>query len=554
MGIDYLEIDGHRIPWLDRYKMVSFLAEADLLHHLHGGHDLWKFWQKLSRMQPHHPVFEEASSGHLQLTRTIPFYSHGDEGRTKRKKGILKRSLRGCLGMGTRHFREHHEQAAQQERMGLNMSNSLSTRFMHLAIPKKYYPTKGSSTLCDTIGLEIGMAYRKLQTQGFQYKGQTWHAACLGIVGDNPFLAKCGHLRRSFTRVARRTGEDAPSGICWLCQAGKPNVPFEDLNMNAKWTNTCFLEDPWSHMPPILVGLEYPADPRAAGMFHPDIWHNFHGGIGKHMVCSTVAELLPSMMGTSVDSNMQTITKALDSWRKKSKMTLHYGRVEKETFGIETGLKACPSGGWSKFGDTRVLLSFLEVFLADRTEYVPNELTEEMLRGIRAANGSFRILYRSGFFLTASEASTAGRMGVTFLRSYALLAHATLKEGRNRYPLVPKIHYCHHAWRSLVLCAEDQRWPWVPSPLGTSVQLDEDFIGKVGRWSRRVGEQMVMKRTMQRYLIAAHLTISEAEKEAHAEFLAVVGASRATQSEHQTSSGNERLQLSKPDAFSGRLD
>ena len=193
-------------------------------------------------------------------------------------------------------------------------------------------------------------------------------------------------------------------------------------------------------------------------------------------------------------------------------MTLHYGRVEKETFGIETGLKACPSGGWSKFGDTRVLLSFLEAFLADRTEYVPNELTEEMLPGIRAANGSFRILYRSGFFLTASEASTAGRMGVTFLRSYALLAHATLKEGRNRYPLVPKIHYCHHAWRSLVLCAEDQRWPWVPSPLGTSVQLDEDCIGKVARWSRRVGEQMVMKRTMQRYLIAAHLTISEAEK------------------------------------------
>ena len=173
------------------------------------------------------------------------------------------------------------------------------------------------------------------------------------------------------------------------------------------------------------------------------------------------------------------------------------------------GLKVCPSGGWSKFGDTRVLLSFLEAFLADRKEYVPNELTEEMLRGIRAANESFRILYRSGFFLTASEASAAGRMGITFLRSYAILADATLKAGRNRYPLVPKIHYCHHAWRSLLLCAEESRWPWVPSPLGTSVQLDEDFIGRVARWSRRVGEQLVMKRTIQRYLVASHLTISE---------------------------------------------
>ena len=59
VGIDYLDIDGHCIPWLDPFKMVSYLADADLLHHLHGGHDLGKFWQKLTRTQPHHPVFEE---------------------------------------------------------------------------------------------------------------------------------------------------------------------------------------------------------------------------------------------------------------------------------------------------------------------------------------------------------------------------------------------------------------------------------------------------------------------------------------------------------------
>ena len=63
-----------------------------------------------------------------------------------------------------------------------------------------------------------------------------------------------------------------------------------------------------------------------------------------------------------------------------------------------------------------------------------------------------------------------------------------------------------------MISAEVNRWPWIPNPLGTSVQLDEDFIGRVARWSRRVGEQLVMKRTVQRYLVAAHLTLSESSK------------------------------------------
>ena len=193
-----------------------------------------------------------------------------------------------------------------------------------------------------------------------------------------------------------------------------------------------FREDPWTQMPPILVGLEYPPDPRAAAMLHPDIWHNFHGGIGKHMVCSSVAELLRDMVGPSIDSKIQTITLAFDAWRRKSRMTLHYGRVEKETFGLETGLRVCPSGGLEQvFGHSRALELFGGVFTA-RTDYVPNDLTEEMLRGIKSVNESFRILYRSGFWLTAREASDAGRMEMAFLRSYALLADATLKAQRNR--------------------------------------------------------------------------------------------------------------------------
>ena len=38
--------------------------------------------------------------------------------------------------------------------------------------------------------------------------------------------------------------------------------------------------------------------------------------------------------------------------------------------------------------------------------------------------------------------------------------------------MIPKIHYVHHAWVELV--SRSRSLQWVPSPLGFSVQLDEE--------------------------------------------------------------------------------
>ena len=80
-----------------------------------------------------------------------------------------------------------------------------------------------------------------------------------------------------------------------------------------------------------------------------------------------------------------------------------------------------------------------------------------------------------------------------------LWAQASLLQNRLRFPLMPKIHYLHHGFRDMLVLSRQH--PWVPNMLHSSVQLDEDMVGRVARLSRRVGSHLLMRRTLQRYLI-----------------------------------------------------
>ena len=494
------------IPWLDPYKMVLHLAEIGKLEHLGLGQDLLQFWQRFAKTDPHHWIFNEASKGTLNLARTLPFYSHGDEGRGKRKRAVLLWSMRGCVGEGTELFRDTHQIDERSLRMGLNMGGSWTSRFLHCAVPKSVYG-KVSQPVWDDLGFRIASAYRRLQEEGFLVEGRQYHAVCLGLTGDNPFLAKIAHLVRSFGRVPKKNGDASENGVCWRCLAGTPNIPFENMNMHPEWSHTIDEVLPWHELPPFLRGLQIPPDDPAAPSFLKfDLWHNWHGGLGKHMVASTIAELLPNISGTSMEKRMYVIQDAFQGWRQLSKQRLHAGILDLELFGLEGSMQQCPVGSWSKFNDTRVLLAFLEWFLKENRHFEHTDITEEALVGIQAANTCFRTLYASGYWMTRGEAVLAARAGMTSLGSYARLAHMALTAKRSRWPLVPKAHYIHHSMRDLLLSSRKHEWS--ENPLSASVQLDEDFVGHVSRLHRRVGSYLIMQRSLQRYKVSAwlHLT------------------------------------------------
>ena len=170
-----------------------------------------------------------------------------------------------------------------------------------------------------------------------------------------------------------------------------------------------------------------------------DIWHNWHGGLGKHLVASSVAELLPNMEFASAEAKMPFLNNEYLAWRKTSMLRLHAGQLDLELFGLDTGMQGCPTGSWSKFNDTRILLAFLEWFLGRRWHFVPTEITEEALRAISSSNKCFRILYSSGWWLTPEQAKSAGHAGLSALASHARLAHMTLQELRARFPWSPRL-------------------------------------------------------------------------------------------------------------------
>ena len=452
--------------------------------------------------EPDHPILQTS----LPFTRVIPFLCHGDEGRTKKKKGLMLWSMHGIVGTGTQLFKEKPVDY-QIASMGLNLDNSLTSRFLHAAIPNKLY--KDNEALWHDLANCVGHSYYRLQTEGFQHNGKTWYACCVGLTGDSPFLSKAACLERSFARVIKKPRDEnctrkrkEPAGICFLCLAGQPQFPFEDLGKNPKWLKSLHIAPkPWKTHPRFLQAL---GESRPHFLKY-DIWHNFHGGLGKTFVASCVAELVPRIFdGNNIDEKLSVLQTHYDTWKRQGlKLKLHYHKIDRDTFGL-TSLQVWPVAAWNKFNDTRVFMSWLQDLL-ETDLFAQNDITQNMLLATAAANRCFSRLFRAGLWLGREEARAAGSDGLLFLHQYAVLAQQALLAQRPRFSMIPKSHFMHHPFLDLYLRSEQQEWTL--SPLAHSVQIDEDLVGKVSRLSRRVGSVKQMERTIDRYRAAARLAV-----------------------------------------------
>ena len=97
-----------------------------------------------------------------------------------------------------------------------------------------------------------------------------------------------------------------------------------------------------------------------------------------------------------------------------------------------------------------------------------------------------------------------------FVQEYGRCARLSYRDGRNRFALVPKLHMVHHAGFRLVM--EAGLSDWVVSPLARSVQLEEDFIGKPSRLSRRVNAgRLVHVRLLERSLICSMYAVEASD-------------------------------------------
>ena len=126
-----------------------------------------------------------------------------------------------------------------------------------------------------------------------------------------------------------------------------------------------------------------------------------------------------------------------------------------------------------------------------------------------AMNKALSFMYTSGFWLHRTYGMSVAKQMQCFLCVYQRCAHAMFVANKNRFSLVPKTHYMAHI--ALEMRRQAETHEWILNPLSRSVQVQEDFIGRPSRVSRRVDIRRVHRTVMLRCLILSEQALQKSD-------------------------------------------
>ncbi|CAE7266410.1 unnamed protein product [Symbiodinium sp. CCMP2592] len=287
-----VDSENYTVPYLAPKDMLSYLLSynADLVLGGYAASDpaanrgLALFWGRYRDMHPSHAVFGAPAE---RLRWTIPISLHGDGGRTQKKRlggtfGKLQPleviSLEPTLGIGRVEPKPCTcaEPVLQIGQQCNGKFHSYLTRFLVVAYPKKQWPEELLSDIFKLLSNQL----RELFENGLLVNGRRFYFGILGMKADFEFQCAClrdAGLNRSYEHVGR--AKDI--AVCIECEAGFPEIPFEDANRNAAWTKTIGKSAPWERLPsfaqmPFDNWHSFPS--RAPQFFRRDPFHVFRLG------------------------------------------------------------------------------------------------------------------------------------------------------------------------------------------------------------------------------------------------------------------------------------
>ena len=470
---------------------------------------LAEFWRLYKLAHPGHEIWETMDRQSVDLTRCCPILLHGDEGRGRKKAPFLICAYHSFIGKGTI-LSNAVRKKRPYLRMRLNYSGSTWThRFITAVLPKM---VRDEVAFKDIVQYMTADCLSMTNEGVVSCHGEKFWMATLQVVGDWAFLAKAGNLSRSYSNCEKRPrgAKSVPKGICHWCLAGQDGIPFEDFRKAPTWKTTMFLPDdvPFSRPPRFL---QLPHDPCwPAGFFTYDIWHAYHLGLGKTFLASVFAIASDCIPRGAINERFSELTAEFLQWCDDKKRAAWVTSITKESCGWPNR-SAYPNGQWSKGHITTMFHEFLQAwFEKHENDY---RVSQHRLLGLcveanTPANGIFYELYSEDLWLTSETADSIGRRGLRFLGIYMRLATMCYKDGIALFAYMPKAHAVHHIFDQLLTSAQSQ--PMVENPMAFGVQMDEDFIGKCSRLSRRVGPSQAIVRVLERSLWAARRKWREA--------------------------------------------
>ena len=384
-------------PYIKLSSWVRWMLDTDRLHRFMVGVSsfekmqvvLTEYWKRFRETHPNHAIF---TMHDLPLDRTIPFFSHSDEGRSYKHCGIWVLSSHGCLGRGTRSYieaGEHLRDLASNE-MGLNFVGATwSTEFIFTTMLKTVY-SKNPSVQDEMVKI-YSQDVAKLLHDGVVSSDERRkvHLMHVATKGDLPALCRLGGFTRSYSHVPRAAASRRSCpGICHLCMAGVEvgpdyhrSVPFEDMRVQADWISTLHSVVPWVDTPNIINGVPLTTED-AQAFFVTDLWHNFHLGVAKHFVGSGLVSVIESnlaaVQGGSVEARFQWMTNLYIGYFRNKRMNPFIVDISRESMGFPQG-STCPIARWSKGAAASQFMSFLDWFCKT---YIINKTDDQLLLSI----------------------------------------------------------------------------------------------------------------------------------------------------------------------------
>ena len=509
--------DGPQVPFLRFRDWMKMLLEHNCWHLLSGlvrpdekrEASIWTaFWENYEKQVPQHPIFARARSGEVCLERCVAVVAHGDEGRSKKKSAFLVINVHSVLGRGIQPGLRQDKKRRYNKMLPNFYGHSYTTRFLFTALRKSDYTGKNSYVL-DYLMTDLAdeLAYVQLEGVEDSARKKKFWAVCLGITGDWPWLTKCGYLQRSFSNVSKHAnsggGNRRPcGGICHLCRAGQPNVPFEEINTrNPHWKQTVLEQSPFGDNMPFEIVPHPPGE--LPYFFHYDLFHVWHLGVGSNFLGSALALLSNLENGGNVDLRFEQLSEKYLTWCSENGRTAHIQKLSKEHLGWQA-TTSYPTATWHKGDLTTSFMLFVQSrFEAEGWGGMLGDVGEAAV----AINRYLTTMFESDAWLSAEEARLATGHGLRFLRRYNKLALESLGRGERLWIVHPKIHALHHLMVHMMDAAD--RGP-VLNVLCTSVQMDEDFIGRGSRLSRHVAAGSTTSlRVVERYLQAVYAKFIE---------------------------------------------
>ena len=502
---------------------VKFLMEAH--PELLGGHtgncyDNFKtFWEMFRTQHSTHAVFEKHND---HLHRVIPLLLHGDEGRAVKRTNYFVTSVESPLGscgdpnlhcscaeklQGRSRLPSYGSDAGHVSSETLRQARTMVTNFKGHSYLSRYllfgvggWVYKKFPHIISKLLDEVALNLKSLFETGVTLSnGTVVFAALVSIKGDMDWHRKSVKLTRSYANCGTVNSNE----ICHHCLAGGSSYDFEDYAENPAWSQSLYVSRPWEEEPYFTM---IPHDREAPEkMLQGDLMHVFKLGIGRDIVGGILIILLRKgyfdMAGESKDIRAR-FSRAYNHfalWCKAMKKSAGIRSFSKGLF----NMKSLMSAPWAntKASDTMMLLDWLSFFLrTNKTKIAGFEVLLGQMLQLSESALALRMVHHHPLWLERECARFLYINMMTLLRAYALLGKKAIDLKIRAFIQKPKAHALHHIAYQLktqLLSGASL----VASPQMNACDINEDFLGRISRLSRRVGFRLVDLHVCERYFL-----------------------------------------------------